>query len=49
MPVRKSKDLKGPFFQYGHHGKKYYFTTQIGMQRAYHKALKQQIAAHIKS
>jgi len=25
MPVREGKDKNGPYFQWGHHGKKYYY------------------------
>lgn len=44
MPITLGQDLKGYFYQYGTHGKKYYFFTERGKQIAYTKAKKQGIA-----
>lgn len=41
MPVRKSHDNKGEFYQYGESGKKYYFKTSRGKKIALLKAKKQ--------
>jgi hypothetical protein len=48
MPIICKKDKKGYFFQYGTHGKKYYFNhySQLSQAKAYLKALKQARAIH---
>lgn len=46
MPVHESKDRIGMYFQWGHHGKKYYYQTNEGRINAYRKALRQGQAAH---
>lgn len=49
MPIYQRIDSKGKyFFQYGNHGKKYYFTpsSKLSKLSAYKKALKQTAAAH---
>lgn len=56
MPIHQGIEQDKQYFQYGQTGKKYYFTTEIGKQRALHKAKKQMSAinlskhrAHMKS
>ena len=48
MPIFKKKDIKGSYYRFGHHGKKYYYdTTSSKSQKiAYGKALKQNQAIH---
>jgi hypothetical protein len=43
MPIVLKSDKKGWFFQYGTHGKKYYFNyySPLSRDKAYLKALKQ--------
>lgn len=38
MPVHKSSDYKGSFYQYGSQGKKYYFKTPKEEKEAQNKA-----------
>lgn len=47
MPVRRSKDSKGPFYQWGDSGKKYHYEAGIEQSRenAKKKAEKQGRAA----
>jgi len=40
MPIKKAKDSKGKYYQWGNHGKKYY-TKQYGDARARKKAERQ--------
>ena len=47
MPIHNRSDSKGKFFQYGEHGKKYYYKNNSqSKQLAYHKALQQTRAIH---
>jgi len=48
MPIYERLDKKGPYYQYGSKGKKYYFlkSSKISKDAAYHKALKQNNAIH---
>ena len=46
MPVHTGHDEKGRFYQYGGHGKKYYYTTERGRVAALAKAMRQQDAVH---
>lgn len=41
MPINNREDKKGRYYQYGESGKKYYYHTVIGKERAYQKALRQ--------
>lgn len=41
MPVHKGEDAKGPYFQWGHSGKKYHYKTHAGKLKAKEKARKQ--------
>ena len=43
MPIRKSQDKNGPFFQPGTHGKKYHFNPKNikSIGEAWRKAVKQ--------
>ena len=43
MPVQRGKDIKGPFYRWGDHGKKYYYVAGNARSRgyAYDKALTQ--------
>ncbi len=49
MPIhlRHDKKLGKHYYQYGNSGKKYYFTTKLGQDNAYHKAVKQTAAINI--
>ena len=48
MPVHRSRDSKGPYYQWGNHGKKYYYTANSVKSRenAKKKAGRQGAAAH---
>ena len=48
MPVHKSRDSTGSYYQWGSHGKKYYYVCGNKQSRdlAKNKATKQGIAAH---
>ena len=48
MPVRRSKDSKGSYYQFGHHGKKYYYVSGSKRSRtiAINKAKRQGRAEH---
>ena len=48
MPVYQGNDQKGFFYQWGEHGKRYYFNQNSirSMKIAHNKALRQGIAAH---
>ena len=46
MPIHLRKDKKGSYYQWGNHGKKYYFFTQHGKIIAYGKSVKQAQAVH---
>jgi hypothetical protein len=50
MPIRLKENKYGYFYQYGTHGKKYYFNANNNksMKSAYMKALKQTKAIHAK-
>ncbi len=49
MPIHKRKDSKGNYYQYGNHGKKYYFgSSSKSQESAYQKALAQTRAIHVK-
>jgi hypothetical protein len=43
MPIHESKDSNGYYFQWGYHGKKYYYSPTIKQSRinAYNKSLRQ--------
>ncbi len=43
MPIHKSKDISGNYFQWGQHGHKYYFNPMnaSSIYYAHQKALKQ--------
>jgi hypothetical protein len=47
MPVHSGENKKGLYFQWGHHGKKYYYNpySKISMKNAQAKASKQGMAA----
>jgi len=48
MPVHMDKDEFGWYYQWGNHGKKYYFdeTSQVSRDKAHEKAVRQGIAVH---
>jgi hypothetical protein len=48
MPVKRGKDNKGPYYQWGDSGKKYHYESgnQKSRERAKDKAQKQGQAAH---
>lgn len=48
MPVHRGKDSSGPYYQWGNHGKKYYYTANNVKTRenAKNSATKQGQAAH---
>ncbi len=48
MPVRNRRDHNGPYFQWGNHGKKYYYNplSTRSVNIAAGKALRQGRAAH---
>lgn len=46
MPTHIGHDSKGKYYQWGQHGKRYYFNTMRGQIRAYALAKKQGAAAH---
>lgn len=48
MPIYKRKDSKGPYYQYGSKGAKYYFnsTSERSETIAYNKAVRQTQAIH---
>ena len=48
MPISQKTDRTGTYFQYGKHGKKYYYTTgnKKSREAAYNKAIKQMIAIY---
>lgn len=46
MPVHTGSDTKGKFYQWGSHGKKYYYTTERSKQIAFKKAQRQGIAIY---
>jgi hypothetical protein len=46
MPVHTGSDAKGKFYQWGTHGKKYYYTTERSKQIAFKKAQRQGIAIY---
>lgn len=48
MPIHRSRDDHGYFFQWGNHGAKYYFNdhNHKSMMDAYNKAIQQSRAAY---
>lgn len=48
MPVHRSKDSKGPYYQWGESGKKYHYTAgdEESREKAKEKAKQQGQAAH---
>ncbi len=46
MPIHLGVKDGKRFVQYGTSGKKYFFTTQKGMEKAYEKAHAQAVAIH---
>ena len=48
MPIHRGKDIGGYYFQWGEHGKKYYYRTTDRYDRlsAYKKAVKQMRAIY---
>ncbi len=48
MPVHRGQDSKGPYYQWGNHGKKYHYKSgsQRSRELAKDKAHKQGVAAH---
>lgn len=48
MPIHRSKDVNGCFYQWGNTGKKYYYTAGNKQERdkAYEKARKQERAIY---
>jgi hypothetical protein len=48
MPIHRKIDKFGSYFQYGNHGKKYYYLSNNKKSRhlAYNKAKKQMIAIY---
>ena len=48
MPVHRGQDSQGPYYQWGDHGKKYYYTAgdEESRKRAKDKAEAQGAAAH---
>ncbi len=48
MPVRRRRDAKGPYYQWGDHGRKYRYTPRDSASRAQAKrrATQQGQAAH---
>lgn len=48
MPVKRHTDALGPYYQWGHHGKKYRYTqnNKISRNIAKKKATKQGVAIH---
>lgn len=49
MPVNKKKDARGPYYQWGNHGTKYYYIPHniVSRKAAYDKASKQGFAIKI--
>ena len=39
MPIHNRRDKNGPYFQWGNHGKKYYYIPRNPISRAKAKAL----------
>lgn len=46
MPVHKGHDSNGSYYQWGHHGKKYYFSSTHGAASARRRAGLQGQAAY---
>lgn len=46
MPIHAGKDSRGKYMRWGHHGKKYYYTSAAGRSMAKKKAQKQAVAAY---
>ncbi len=48
MPVKRKQDTKGPYYQWGNHGKKYRYkpNNPISRQKAKEKAKRQGMAVH---
>ena len=49
MPIHEGTDSLGKYYQYGGHGKRYYFFDNKSKKEAYTKAKKQAAAIHMKS
>ena len=49
MPIHRSSDEHGPYYQWGNHGKKYYYMSGniADRQNAYNNAYKQAIAIYV--
>lgn len=47
MPIHKGKDINGYYYQWGNHGKRYYYNinSELSRKRAHKKAIIQKIAA----
>jgi len=41
MPIHEGQEGNNRYYQFGIHGKRYYFTTEIGRKKAYNRCLKQ--------
>jgi hypothetical protein len=41
MPVHSGHDSLGDYYQWGQHGKRYYYDTPEGKEKAYESALRQ--------
>jgi hypothetical protein len=48
MPVHRGQDSNGPYYQWGNHGKKYYYTSgnKVSRENAHQKAQIQGRAAY---
>ena len=46
MPVHGGQDNRGLYYQWGHHGTKYYYSTPESQRRARDKAMRQGRAAY---
>jgi hypothetical protein len=48
MPIQRRIDSKGPYYQWGNSGKKYYYTLgdSVSRRKAYEKARRQAIAIY---
>ena len=51
MPIFRRRDTSGPYYQYGWHGKKYYYTARdvVSRESAKEKAYRQMRAIHARS
>lgn len=48
MPIYQGRDTKGDYYQWGNHGKRYYYKVNSERDRknAHRKAIMQMVAAH---